>query len=389
MKKVYNILLITGFLLVLFFFPVATKLLPHRDISTYENRTLEPVPVFSKESFLDGTYLPKWETYFSDHFAFRDEIIYGYTYINANIFKKVNVNDIIITKNALLPYNPVRTVDEEKIKSDCEKMGEKLSRLNDECKKAGAEFIYVGIPEQRSMLREDYPKFLENDNEYLTCVEREFFNTLNKRDIEYINMMEIFKNEDYHSYYSVTDHHYNIFGTLRTYNAIMEKLEEKNLANGRLHENNFELTTLKNDFFGSRARMIYKAYPMPDYLAYFSPVEEIPFERYDRTTKVSRIFFTPADETTDITYNVYMGGDNAETLIHTNRPSLPKVLIFGDSFTNPLETLLYTSFDSMLAIDLRHNKKSIYEYIEEFKPDVVLLVRDDTCYTSNDGNGNF
>ena len=84
-----------------------------------------------------------------------------------------------------------------------------------------------------------------------------------------------------------------------------------------------------------------------------------------------------------------MGGDNAETYIKTYRPELPKILIFGDSFTNPLETLIYTSFDEMMAIDLRHNKKSIYEYINEFSPDVVLLVRDDTCYLSNDGNGNI
>lgn len=37
-----------------------------------------------------------------------------------------------------------------------------------------------------------------------------------------------------------------------------------------------------------------------------------------------------------------MGGDIGESVITTNRPKLPNILIYGDSFTNPLETLLWT-----------------------------------------------
>lgn len=385
MKKTYNILAVLVFVFVLFFFPIATKLMPHKEYSFYENRNLEPVPVYSKEALFDGTYLPKWETYFSDQIAYRDEMIYAYTYINANLFGKVNVNNIIITENALLPYNAPKTVSQEEVANSCEKMADRISNLKNACDKIGAKFMYVGIPEQSSILRDDYPTYLENNNEYLNTVEKEFFASLERREIEFINMMEIFKNEDYRSYYSVTDHHYNIFGAFRTYTEIMNKVNM-----GEIHTaNDFNLVELQNEFFGSRARMIYKAYPMPDHLAYYEPKIPIPFERYDRGTAVSRIFFVPKDVSEDITYNVYMGGDNAETYIHTNREELPDILIFGDSFTNPLETLLYTSFNSMLAVDLRHNKKSIYEYIEEFSPDLVLLVRDDTCYLSFDGNGSF
>ena len=101
MKKTYNLLAVLVFVFILFFFPVATKLLPHKEYSFYENRNLEPVPIYSKETLFDGTYLPQWETYFSDQIAYRDEMIYAYTYINANLFGKVNVNNIIITEKAL------------------------------------------------------------------------------------------------------------------------------------------------------------------------------------------------------------------------------------------------------------------------------------------------
>jgi hypothetical protein len=389
MKKLYNFIAIAVFIFILFFFPIATKLAEHKEYSFYENRNLEPVPVFTKETLFDGTYLPKWDKYFSDQIAFRDEMIYAYTYINANIFKKVNVNNIVITENSLLPFNQPKQIDETSIKNSCESVTDKISKLSDFCEKSGAEFIFVGIPEQRSMLRNDYPDYLENDDEYLNLVENHFFKMLNSKNVDYLNMMDIFSKEDYRGYYSVTDHHFNIFGAFRTYTAIMEKLDCFGCADGKLTESDFNLVTLEHNFYGSRARMIYKAYPIPDNLAYYEPKEKIDYERFDRGTKVERIFFVPSDVNEDITYGVYMGGDNGETYIHTNRPELKKLLIFGDSFTNPLETLLYTGFDSMLTVDLRHNKKSIYEYIEEFSPDVVLLVRDDTCYLSTDGNGNF
>ena len=197
MKKIYNFLAIFVFVSILFFFPIATKLAEHKEYSFYENRNLEPVPTFTKEALFNGTYLPKWEAYFSDQIAFRDEMIYAYTYVNANVFNKVNVNNVIITENALLPYNAPREIDENLIMASCSKAADRLAELDRACKEIDAEFVFVGIPEQRSMLRDDYPDYLENDDEYLTLVENHFFASLRERNVDYINMMEIFSREDY------------------------------------------------------------------------------------------------------------------------------------------------------------------------------------------------
>ncbi len=384
MKKLYSIILIICFLAVIFSVPILTKIEKPEEISFIENRTLKKAPVYSKDALFDGTYLPEWEEYFSDHIVFRDKMIYLYTYLNANILNKTVVNDIVITEKALLPFNDVYVTNEEEIKHSSEAMAEKIKLLSDKVSESGARFVYVGIPEQSSALRGEYPYYLENKDEYLTCVEKTFFEDLEKKNIEYINMMDIFKDEDYFSYYSVTDHHYNIHGAFRTYEEIVDALSLNALS-----KEDFLYTELKNDFFGSRARIIHQAYKIPDKLGYYEPKIAIPFERYDSGTKLDWIIKKPKSESEDITYNVYMGWDSGETYIHTHRPELPKILIFGDSFTNPLETLLYTACDSLLSVDLRHNSKSIYDYIDEFQPDIVLMVRDDTCYLSFDGNGKF
>ena len=71
-----------------------------------------------------------------------------------------------------------------------------------------------------------------------------------------------------------------------------------------------------------------------------------------------------------------------------NQLARPNVLIYGDSFTNALETLLYASFNEMRALDLRHyTGMKLSEYIEKYRPDVVICVRDDSSFLMTGGNG--
>ena len=85
----------------------------------------------------------------------------------------------------------------------------------------------------------------------------------------------------------------------------------------------------------------------------------------------------------------YMCGDISETVLQTGRPELPDALIFGDSFTNALETLLYASFDETRVLDLRHyDAMSLRAYIDTYRPDIVLCVQNDTFYYLGGGNNN-
>lgn len=90
-------------------------------------------------------------------------------------------------------------------------------------------------------------------------------------------------------------------------------------------------------------------------------------------------------------YTAYMGGDMGETIVQTGRPELGKILIVGDSFTNAFETLCYRSFGEMRSLDFRHySETSLTEYIRDYQPDVVLVMRDDlTCLNTGRGNGSL
>ena len=87
-------------------------------------------------------------------------------------------------------------------------------------------------------------------------------------------------------------------------------------------------------------------------------------------------------------YTDYMGGDIGETIVRTNRPGLPKILIVGDSFTNALEPLAVVDFDEMRSLDYRHfDGAALSDYIRAYRPDYVLILRDDVSCLNRTGNG--
>ena len=83
-----------------------------------------------------------------------------------------------------------------------------------------------------------------------------------------------------------------------------------------------------------------------------------------------------------------LGGDIGETIINTHRPEFPNILIYGDSFTNPIETLLWTQANELRCVDFRYyTEKSLSDYILSYHPDIVICVRDETTYLTAEGNG--
>ena len=77
-----------------------------------------------------------------------------------------------------------------------------------------------------------------------------------------------------------------------------------------------------------------------------------------------------------------------QTTIDTSRKELPTILIYGESYTNALECILYLSFDRMDSLDLRHYRQmSLIDYIRVNKPDIVVGLRDYSVLLQVEDNG--
>ena len=118
------------------------------------------------------------------------------------------------------------------------------------------------------------------------------------------------------------------------------------------------------------------------------PSQPIPFSRTDNGQEVPATVYTlPGNDTDEVAYAAYMGGDIAETVIDTGRDELPSCSSTETALPT-VEGLMYYSFDEMRTIDLRHYKDmTLADYIALYQPDVVVGIRDYESLLSTDYNG--
>lgn len=194
------------------------------------------------------------------------------------------------------------------------------------------------------------------------------------------------------SYSSAVDNHYGLKGAYAAYGALIDRINsETDYDLSYPKEGEITFSEVETPYLGSRQRKLLGLVPWDEKLLKAAFREEIPFTRTDNGVPVeASVYSDAAFENGSVTYSLYMGGDIAETVIETNRPELPSILIYGDSFTNAVEALAYYSFDEMHSVDLRYyDQMSISQYIQKYKPDIVVCIRDYESLLATDGNGNL
>lgn len=392
MKKLIEIIFILCFGAIVFYFPIKTYMQPRAERLFYENRSAEKFPELSMESFFEGDFVSQFEKGFSDNIIHRDKILALHTYVDKYILRKPIVNDVLWQEDEpLLPRLDPAPADREDIQKQSDKMAEGMAFINDIVHKNGGEFYFLGIPEQYSYFRDRYPSYIFNNSDFLDIQEEELFKALDEKGIKYINMnVEFDKLGKKDSFYYSTDHHFTLMGAYEAYKIVMNRFDSETGKNAPvLSESDFEYKEVPNPYFGSRNRKLMGVYKSTEHMYVPEFKNRVPFLRTDNGAVMDSVIYTYAmDENSPETYMTYMLGDIGETIMETHRNSLPNILVFGDSFTNPLEMLFYTGFNESRYIDLRYyDEKKLSEYIEEFKPDLVVMVRDDTKYLDFTGNG--
>lgn len=393
MKKIGQYLLLVLFLGILFAVPVLTKIERNDTVTFIENRKLAVKPVLARKPLLNGKYSQQWEGYISDHIYSRSSWIKSYIAFNMNYLGKTRVNAIVIGKEGyLLPFYPYQAKhDYRSVSEKFKKVTERIKTLDSKIKEYGGIFYFVGIPEQSSFHRDKYPDYFNNNGEYLDYTERLMFSNLEAAGIGFINMNSVFRKSKDKDFYFKTDHHYSFEGAYATYCEIMRSIGKNGFSQMiPLQRSEMDFVELQNPFGGTRNRQLYYLYQTGERLQIGYPKHQISYNKVVNGKQAPKLYYINPDKNALLTYSVFMGGDSGETIIRTDRPELPDLLIFGDSFTNAIEPLLYYHFNETRILDLRYyGKMGLYEYIGKHTPDVVIMVRDDTSYGGLTGNGDF
>ena len=391
MDKWINRAFLAGLLALVLLVPLGTALWGWKDTTAYyENRTLAAAPEITARSLWTGEFAQEAESWYSDHVPGRATMLKLAAFVDLRVLPRPLVNETVVTGPVLLPEMSFDEHTPEEYEEKAAPIAQDYGALRRHIESLGRELYFIGLPEQRVYFQDAFPDYLNSHAREARAADEIFFSALEAQGIKCLDMREVYEEQgNPPEYYSAVDHHYTYSGAYCAYEAILDMLAREGWEVPVLTREDLTFQELPNPYIGSRNRKLYNLWPNQERALIAVQKEPVAFTRYDNgILSDTPLFVLPQAEYLPTTYSLYMGGDFGETVLQTNRPELPDVLIFGDSFTNALETLLYASFDETRILDLRHyGVKSLRAYIEEYQPDLVLSIQNDTFYYTTTGNG--
>lgn len=389
MKKGRKLLWVGSVLLFLCVSMLVTVFHEKEYYSYYENRNLAPCPQLTLSGIRSGTYMKDMSTYLQDHSAWRTQALVADTWLNIHVLKRPVINQVVYGADILLPHLPYEQVEEATVAAQARDMAEHIGAIRTITEQNGGSYYYVSVPCQYAYFADQYPAYLNNRQDMTRWSRQYLKQALAEQKVHYLDMGDVFEACGHPADMSSSiDNHYSLKGAWATYEALAELIGETADVSIQLPAD-IQFHTLKNPYMGSRTRKLFGLHSCDEKLLWASFGQEIPFTRTDNGVPVpDSVYQMPEHDTDPVPYTFYMGGDIGETVVSTRRPQLPRVLIYGDSFTNALESLLYYSCDEMRSLDFRHyREKDLKTYIEEYQPDVVICVRDYESMLGFGGNG--
>ena len=390
MKKASHIVFLVILAAVFVAVPILT-VLGRGQISYYEQRRLAVFPVLTREGVMDGSYFSALDSFLSDHFAGRDRLLKTDTALRLRMGKPV-VNDLVVNSDALLNFQGYLHWDTDYLKASAEHRAAQYRELQEYVDSLGGSFCFLALPYQATYFAEDYPVYMDDRLWNTDALRGHLREAMNAAGVPYLDMYEEYRKQDFpREYYFETDHHFSLWGGFAAYQSLCGLLGE--ITAWDFAENvsaeDFDFVTVDKPFLGSSNRKLYGLWNTSDKAELAYVKDDIPFARWDNgAAREASVYTLPADTEEYATYGVYMGGDIAETIIRTDRPDRPNILIYGDSYTNVLECLLWTQANELRSLDYRYySGPRLRDYIAAFQPDIVICVRDETVFYSETENG--
>ena len=348
MTKAYSRFLTAFFCVFLGGLLVWHVLLPDREKSETENRTLAQAPEFSWTALVDGSYTKKVETYFADQFPLRD----GWTGLKARaeqLIGKSEFNGVYLCGDTLI--SKVERPDEALVEKNLSYV-DRLSGKTDI-------LVYLGlIPSAAEIWKGKLPAGADSWDQTALLAQSavDFQSTLSAHADEPI--------------FYRTDHHWTTLGAFYGANALLEVLGKEPLK-----EDNFTVEMAADSFNGTLYSQSGIHWLEPDTMEFW--VEDAglnvtswrngtpePGSLYDRS------YLEKKDK-----YSAFLGGNQPLCVIKNDTISDgSKLLVVRDSYSDALAPFLAQRFSEVHLLDLRYYRASAAQYAEENGIDAICVL---------------
>ncbi|MCI2034536.1 MAG: DHHW family protein, partial [Oscillospiraceae bacterium] len=294
--------------------------------------------------------------------------------------------DVFLLKNGYWAFTKDKISSEE-----TKQTADHIAGLSQYCSEAGIRFLYVQPPAKVSKYDPEIPDGAENyENQNYDALLGE----LQKLGIPALDLRAQIdaENLDHYSLFYRTDHHWKVESALWACGEIAERLNtiySCGLDVTKTDKNLYRTKIYRDWFLGSAGRRVSLGCAKPEDFSILLPNFKtalnirVPNAEINKTGKFEDVIYNKQVLETKDYYNLscyesqLYGNQPLTQIKNEENPGGPKILVLGDSFSLAMVPYLSLTAGETDLIDFRQDQGnfsgSIQTYIDQMKPDVVLL----------------
>lgn len=353
MKKAFRFLPSLVFIVFIFAMTILFFALPKKEYSSSEKRYLAQFPTLTVDSFFSGDFGEDFETYLSDHTAFRNFWVGFNSYYNLALGNPLS-NGIYHCDDGYLINDPPKT----------DRLSVNIDVIAEFAKNSNLDTTMILAPSTGYVANDVLP------NKHIIYSDDELFSktaqTLSDNNISFVDVREDFKDAHLNGtqVYYKTDHHWTADGAYLAYCALADELGFTPYS-----KESYKITS-HSDFYGTTYSSSGFWFTKPDDIEIW---ESNNIKSGDITVSITdngetithdSLFFLD-NLSDDDKYPVYLDGNHPYTHIKNNAvENGEKLLVIKDSFAHSLVPFLAEHYSEIIMIDMRYYKQSVSELIK-------------------------
>lgn len=309
---------------------------------TTENRAMAPAPKLTAEDgSLNKSFFADFESYFTEHMALRNPLVFADAKIQTTLFQESNVSGVIDGTDGWLYYSSTLSdYQGTDVLSDraLHNLSNNFSIVQDYLRERNIDFVLTIAPNKNTLYGENMPyyKSLIVNSDHSAKLLSPY---LAQQEVAYLDLFNLFEQQD-EVLYLKQDSHWNRKGAFLVYDAIMDILA---LPHEDYADNPPEL--LRDDN-GDLSKMLYSFYGKPE-------------ENYSYDVSDTYHYANEVDSVED------------GWIITENPDGTGTLLMFRDSFANTLIPFFSAEFET--AYYAKGEPNAMERYVESYDPDCVVI----------------
>ncbi|NLK75401.1 MAG: hypothetical protein GX288_08960 [Clostridiales bacterium] len=359
--KINHIIVIVGFLFILYGLMLLNIFLPDKDISYSERRSLAKVPKFTLENLLNGEWFEDYEKYLLDQFVLRDEFRGLKAFTRFYLLRQKDNNDIYVIDGNI---NKIEyPLNDKAIENAADKLNEVYDKYLE-----GMNVSYAIIPDKNY--------FTAAKHGYLSIDYEKLIQIMNQKvkNMNYINIFHSLELEDYYR----TDIHWRQDRLLDIADLLLNEMGAKGLAAGESYQEK-SLYPFYGSYYGQAALKL-----EADTLVYLTNdilKEAVVYDHID--SNYSKVYMEEKFNSVD-SYDFFLAGAKSIITITNPAPTTQReLIIFRDSFGSSIAPLLLQSYAKLTLIDLRYIGTDLLKDYMDFSKDADVLFLYNTLILNN------